>query len=245
MARHLVSGVLTAVLVISMPLLGHAQEATFTGTITDATGAVLPGVTVTAVHEATGNKFVAVTDERGAYRIPARVGAYQIVAELQGFTSVARTAIELLVGQTAVIDLQMAPSTVQETVTVTAEAPLLNVATSSLGGNIDPQQVQALPAYGRNWMSLAMLAPGSRMTNPDDVTPIANRGAAGDIRQYQFNLDGQQVTSEMGFGGQPRYSPDSIGEFQYISNRFDATMGRSAAVQVVAVTRSGTNRLTG
>src|SRR5688572_6952393 len=245
MTRHFVSGVLTAVLVISMPLLGHAQEATFTGTITDTTGAVLPGVTVTAVHEATGNKFVAVTDERGAYRIPARVGAYQIVAELQGFTSVARTAIELLVGQTAVIDLQMAPSTVQETVTVTAEAPLLNVATSSLGGNIDPQQVQALPAYGRNWMSLAMLAPGSRMTNPDDVTPIANRGAAGDIRQYQFNLDGQQVTSEMGFGGQPRYSPDSIGEFQYISNRFDATMGRSAAVQVVAVTRSGTNRLTG
>ena len=139
----------------------------------------------------------------------------------------------------------MAPSTVQETVTVTAEAPLLNVATSSLGGNIDPQQVQDLPVQGRNWMSLAMLAPGSRMTNPDDNTPIANRGAAGDIRQYQFNLDGQQVTSEMGFGGQPRYSQDSIGEFQYISNRFDATMGRSAAVQVIAVTRSGTNRLSG
>jgi hypothetical protein len=94
-------------------------------------------------------------------------------------------------------------------------------------------------------MALAMLAPGSRMTNPDDTTPIANRGAAGDIRQYQFNLDGQQVTSEMGFGNQPRYSQDSIGEFQYISNRFDATMGRSAAVQVVAVSRSGTNRLSG
>jgi hypothetical protein len=158
---------------------------------------------------------------------------------------VTRTGLQLLVGQTVVVDLQMAPSSVQETVTVTAEAPLLNVATSSLGGNIDPQQVQELPVQGRNWMSLAMLAPGSRMTNPDDTTPIANRGAAGDIRQYQFNLDGQQVTSEMGFGGQPRYSQDSIGEFQFISNRFDATMGRSAAVQVVAVTRSGTNKLSG
>jgi hypothetical protein len=173
------------------------------------------------------------------------VGGYQLVAELQGFTSVTRAGLQLLVGQAASVDLQMTPSTVQETVTVTAEAPLLNVTTSSLGGNIDPQQVQELPVQGRNWMALAMLAPGSRMTNPDDTTPIANRGAAGDIRQYQFNLDGQQVTSEMGFGNQPRYSQDSIGEFQYISNRFDATMGRSAAVQVVAVSRSGTNRLSG
>jgi hypothetical protein len=231
--------------ILALPVMAYAQEAVLTGTVTDSTGAVLPGVTVTAVHEATGNRFVAVTDARGIYRIPARVGAYQLTAELQGFTSVSRTGLQLLVGQTAAVDLQMAPSTVQETVTVTAEAPLLSVSTSSLGGNIDPQQVQELPVQGRNWMALAMLAPGSRMTNPDDTTPIANRGAAGDIRQYQFNLDGQQVTSEMGFGGQPRYSQDSIGEFQYISNRFDATMGRSAAVQVVAVTRSGTNRLTG
>ena len=98
---------------------------------------------------------------------------------------------------------------------------------------------------GRNWMALAMLAPGSRMTSDTANTPIANRGAAGDVRQYQFSLDGQQVTSEMGFGNQPRYSQESIGEFQYISNRFDATMGRSAAVQVIAVTKSGTNRFSG
>jgi carboxypeptidase family protein len=231
--------------ILLFPMAARAQEAVLAGAIVDTTGAVLPGVTVTAIHEETGNRFVTVTDERGVYRIPARVGAYQLTAELQGFTTVTRTGLQLLVGQTASIDLQMAPSTVQETVTVTAEAPLLNVATSSLGGNIDPQQVRDLPTYGRNWMALAMLAPGSRMTNPDDATPIANRGAAGDIRQYQFNLDGQQVTSEMGFGNQPRYSTDSIGEFQYISNRFDATMGRSAAVQVIAVTKSGTNRLAG
>jgi hypothetical protein len=228
-----------------LPAIAAAQEAVLSGTITDSTGAVLPGVTVTAVHAATGNRFVGVTDERGTFRIPARVGGYVITAELSGFTTVERTGAQLLVGQTAALNMQMSPSTVQETVTVTAEAPLLNVATSSLGGNIDPQQVQELPVQGRNWMSLAMLAPGSRMTNPDDSTPIANRGAAGDVRQYQFNLDGQQVTSEMGFGNQPRYSQDSIGEFQFISNRFDATMGRSAAVQVIAVTRSGTNRYSG
>ena len=244
MARQLFSGVLTAVLVISMPLLGHAQEATFTGTITDATGAVLPGVTVTAVHEATGNRFVAVTDERGAYRVPARVGGYQLLAELQGFSTVTRSGLQLLVGQTAVVDLQMAPSTVQETVTVTAEAPLLNVATSSLGGNIDPQQVQELPVQGRNWMSLAMLAPGSRMTNPAGTTPLPDRNQ-GEQREYQLSLDGQNVAAEMGYGNQPRYSQESIAEFQFLSNRFDATQGRSSGVQVRAVTRSGTNRLTG
>ena len=245
MAVFLVRRLFLLAALLALPCAAYAQEAALAGTITDSTGGVLPGVTVTAVHEATGNRFEAVTDARGAYRIPARVGGYQISAELSGFSTVTRPGLQLLVGQTIVVNLQMVPSTVQETVTVTAEAPLLNVSTSSLGGNIDPQQVQELPVPGRNWMSLAMLAPGSRMTNPDDQTPIANRGAAGDIRQYQFNLDGQQVTSEMGFGGQPRYSQDSIGEFQFISNRFDATMGRSAAVQVMAVTRSGTNRLTG
>ena len=239
------SRVVLILVVFALPTLASAQEAVLTGTITDSTGAVLPGVTVTALHEATGNRFTAVTDERGMYRIPARVGAYALTVELSGFTTVQRAGVDLLVGQTAVVNLQMAPSTVQETVTVTAEAPLLNVSTSSLGGNIDPRQVQELPVQGRNWMSLAMLAPGSRMTSPDANTPIANRGAAGDVRQYQFNLDGQQVTSEMGFGNQPRYSQDSIGEFQFISNRFDATMGRSAAVQVIAITRSGTNRFSG
>ena len=241
LGRRLV--VLSALLLF--PALVSAQEATLTGTVTDSTAGVLPGVTVTALHEATGNRFVAVTDERGVYRIPARTGNYQILAELSGFTTVERTGVQLLVGQTATINLQMMPSTVQETVTVTGEAPLLNVTTSTLGGNIDPQQVQELPVQGRNWMALAMLAPGSRMTSDSQNTPIANRGAAGDVRQYQFNLDGQQVTSEMGFGNQPRYSQDSISEFQFISNRFDATMGRSSAVQVIAITRSGTNRYSG
>src|SRR5687767_6256501 len=83
------------------PVAGYAQEATLTGTITDSTGGVLPGVTVTAVHEATGNRFVAVTDERGIYRIPARVGAYQLTAELSGFTTLTRSGVSLLVGQTA------------------------------------------------------------------------------------------------------------------------------------------------
>jgi hypothetical protein len=236
---------LFAIALLAAPVPGFAQEATLTGTIADSTGGVLPGVTITAVHEATGNRFVAVTDERGIYRIPARVGGYQLTAELAGFTTLTRSGIQLLVGQTATINMQMAPSTVQETVTVSADAPLLNLTTSTLGGNVDPQQVQELPVQGRNWMGLAMLAPGSRMTSDSATTPMPERGQAGDVRQFQFNLDGQQVTSEKGFGSQPRYSQEAIAEFQFISNRFDATMGRSSGVQVLAITRSGTNAFSG
>src|SRR5690349_17583941 len=96
--RRLVLVVLFAVLAV--PVTGFAQEATLTGAVTDSTGAVLPGVTVIAVNSATGNRFEGVTDERGIYRIPARVGAYQITAELQGFTTVNRSGIQVLVGQT-------------------------------------------------------------------------------------------------------------------------------------------------
>ena len=227
--------------ILALPLAASAQEAVIAGTVTDSTGAVLPGVTVTATHEATGNTFVAVTDDRGAFRIPARVGAYRIVAELSGFTTVTRSGLNLLIGQTAAVPLQMSVTGVAESVTVTAEAPLINTTQSTISGNIDPRQMQDLPIQGREWTSLALLAPGNR-TNAAGATPIEDRG---DVREFQLNMDGQQVTNNIGPGEQPRFSRDSIGEFQFISNRFDATQGRSSGVQVNAITRSGTNQFAG
>lgn len=232
------------VVVLLLPLLAQAQEATLTGTITDATGGVLPGVTVEAVNAATGNRFTAVTDERGIYRIPARVGGYQVTAELAGFTTVQRTGVDLLAGNIVTVNMQMAPSTLQETVTVTAEAPLLDVSTSSLGGNVDPRQVQELPVAGRNWMQLAVLAPGSRTNAANPTTPLPDRNG-GEAREFQLNVDGQQVSTDIGTGSQARYSQDSIAEFQFVSNRFDATQGRSSGVQVNVITKSGSNIFSG
>jgi hypothetical protein len=125
---------------------------------------VLPGVTVTATNQATGNVFTGVTDATGRYRLPARVGTYRLSVELSGFTTVTRENVELLVGQTVTANAQMMPSTLQETVTVTGEAPLIETTQSSVGGNIDPRQMQDLPVQGRDWMSLALLAPGNRTT---------------------------------------------------------------------------------
>ena len=126
---------LTATLLVgfalSLLLPGHAdaQEATLSGTVTDSTGGVLPGVTITAVHEATGNTFVAVSDERGAFRLPVRTGLHRVTVELSGFATLNRT-VDLLVNQQAIVNLQLSPSTLQESVTVTGEAPLIETTSS-------------------------------------------------------------------------------------------------------------------
>jgi hypothetical protein len=228
-----------------LPATGYAQEAVLNGTVTDSTGGALPGVTVTAVNEATGNTFTAVTDSGGRYRLAVRTGTYRLTVELSGFATVKRTGIEVLVGQAVTIDIPLSPAGVAETVTVTGETPLVSTTSSTLGGNVDPRQVAELPVQGRNFMALALLAPGSRTETTNADQPLPDRGREGDVREFQINLDGQQVTRDLGAGGQPKYSQDMIEEFQYIANRFDATMGRSSGVLVNIISKSGTNQLSG
>src|SRR6185436_3528859 len=101
-------------MIVALPAIADAQDSVMTGTVTDSTGAVLPGVTVTATNVDSGNTFVAVTDERGVFRLPVRIGNYRITAELTGFATINRTT-QMLVGQTSTVNFQMAPSTLQET----------------------------------------------------------------------------------------------------------------------------------
>jgi Carboxypeptidase regulatory-like domain/TonB dependent receptor-like, beta-barrel len=229
--------VVSALLVV--PVSAHAQDATITGTISDSTGGVLPGVTITAVHEASGNTFEAVTNDRGAFRMSARAGVYRVTAALPGFSTVMRTGLELLVGQQIVVNLQMALSTLQESVTVTEEAPLIDTTSSRMGGNIDPRQTQELPVNGRDWLALTTLAPGMR-ANAADQGPTTGERLGN--REFQLNVDGQEVSvAQGGNRGQPRFSRDAIAEFQFLSSRFDATQGRSTGIQVNAITKSGAN----
>jgi hypothetical protein len=235
---------LVGVLVLK-PGVADAQEAIVSGTVTDATGGVLPGVSVRAQNEATGNTFETVTDDSGAYRIPVRVGRYVIVAELSGF-SAARREAELLVGQTAVIDLQLSLTGLAESVTVTGEAPLLDTSSSTFRGNIDSRQMENLPVQGRDWMALALLAPGNRSNAVQQSgAPMSDASVA---QNFQINVDGQQVTNLIiltGAFGNPKFSRDAVAEFEFVANRFDATQGRSTAVQVNAITKSGTNTFAG
>jgi hypothetical protein len=243
MSSGLTTRLILVTTLLTLPAVVRAQEAVLSGTVSDSTGSVLPGVSVRAVHEASGNTFESITDARGVYRMPVRPGAYVITAQLTGFVTVTRRGVELLVGQTADINLQMAVG-VAEAVTVTGETPLVNTVTSNLGGNIDMRQASELPVQARNWINLALVAPGSRTPPTNAIAPLPDRHG-GDTREFQLNVDGQQVSSELGAGNQPKYSADAIQEFQFISNRFDATLGRSTGVQVNAVTKSGTNKFSG
>jgi len=235
--------VLIALCFLALPSIGSAQEATIAGTVKDSTAAVLPGVAVRAVHEATGTQFEAFTDERGNFRIPVRIGVYRLTAELQGFATLQRIDLELLVGQQLALNLVMMPSTISESVTVTGEAPLVNVTSSQLGGNIDSRQLSELPVNGRNFLDLTMLAPGAR-ANHTDAGGLPVTTALGTV---QLNIDGMQVTNNCcgGSNRQPSFGRDAIAEFQFISNRFDATQGRSSGAQVNVVTKSGTNTVAG
>ena len=249
-ARGVVRVLVCVSFILATAVLAFAQEAVITGKVTDSTGGVLPGVTVTAVHEATGTDFVAVTDGSGIYRMPVRIGIFRISAELQGFATVTRTGVTLQVGQTAGIDVQMVPASLQESVTVTAEAPLVDVHSSTVGANLNSKQLSEIPLSGRNFLDLVMLAPGSRAneigTNGTGG-PVARTGRSGGTQgTYQMNIDGQQVTATVaGTFTTPNFSRESIAEFQFIANRFDAAQGRSTGIQVNAVTKSGTNKPAG
>jgi hypothetical protein len=233
---------IAVVFVVAFSAMGYAQEASLEGAMTDATGAALPGVSLTARHVATGNVFTTVAGSGGEYRFGTlRAGVYKITGELQGFATIVKENIELLVGQHVVLNLRMDVSSVAETVTVTGDAPLVDLTRSQLGGNIDPRQMQDVPVNGRNWLELSALAPGARGNS------ISNAPVPRDNGAFQLNLDGQQVTSIISASsfGEPQFSRDAIGEFQFITNRFDATQGRSYGVQVNAVTKSGTNKYAG
>ena len=216
-----------------LPATGYAQEATLAGAVMDSTGGVLPGVTVTAIHEASGNTFLAVTDDRGVFRMPARTGGLKVSVALAGFIAPERR-IELLVGQTAVVDFEMAPETLTESVVVSGTSPLIDTVSSALGSNVDPRQMQDLPLNGRNFVDLTMLAVGSRQNASSDEL--------GGLGTFQLNVDGLRVTqNQTGGFGQPKYSRDAIAEFEFVSNRFDASQGGSSGTMVNAITKSGTN----
>ena len=127
-----------------------AQDASLVWTVTDETKSVLPGVTVTATNLETGTASIGVTDEHGDYRLPKLApGKYKVQAELAGFGGVIVSSVELLVGQNASVPLTLKVAAVGEEVTVTGEAPLVDVTSSQVAGNVDRRQMEQLPLQGQ------------------------------------------------------------------------------------------------
>jgi hypothetical protein len=240
MKLWLACGLVALVASFSSPVLAQLAQGELRGTAVDESGAVLPGVTITAAHVETGTTRTAVTSEKGTYLMPAMpLGTYKVTAELSGFSTVVRDGFRLAVGESAAINFTMKVATLQETVTVTGESPLVDTKKSTLSGRVDPEQVQQLPLNGRNWLDLVSMVPGAR-GNPGDI----RAGASGsDAARYQ--MDGLSVTGQ-GTGGETQsYGLDVIGELEVLTNRYDAEYGRVTGAVVNAVTKSGTNQLRG
>jgi hypothetical protein len=186
------------------PAAAQLAQGELRGTVVDESGAVLPGVTVTAVHIETGTSRTTTTEVNGGYVMPSMpLGTYRVTAELSGFSTVIREGFRIAVSESVAINFTMKVATLQETVTVTGESPLVDTKKSSLSGRVDPEQVQALPLNGRNWLDLVSMVAGSR-GNPGDI----RAGASGnDAARYQ--MDGLSVTGQ-GTGGETQsYSQES------------------------------------
>lgn len=161
------------------------------GKVVDTTGAVLPGVTITITQVETGISRTVVTSDRGTYFAPAlEVGTYNIKAELEGFAPETREGIVLAVGQKVVLDFTLRIGGLEEAITITAEAPLVETTKSEIGGAVNPTQVKHLPLNGRNWLDLATVVPGVRS---EGGTPLS--GAQGS-RRVQVNVDAMDVSDQ-------------------------------------------------
>jgi hypothetical protein len=233
-------GLVLFVLSLLSPTGVLAQDARVVGTVVDDSNAVLPGVTITATELTTGRRIVGVTAEQGEYRLAGLPpGRYTIQAELSGFAPTVLSDVELLVGQNATITFKLRLATVEETVTVSGTTPLVDTRAAQVAGNVDRRQMEELPINGRNWMELSMMVKGVT------ANTVSNRPGVSTDAKFQLNLDGQEITQNHYNFIQPKISREAIAEYQIVTNMFDVTLGRSAGIQVQAITRAGTNNVQG
>lgn len=224
----------------SSPVFGQLAQGELRGSITDESGGVLPGVNITAIHVETGTSRTTTTGVNGTYLMPAMpLGTYKMTAELSGFGTTIREGFRLGVGEAVTINFTMKVASLQESVTVSGAAPIIDTKKSELTGHVTPEQVQSLPLNGRNWLDLVSMVPGAR-GNPGDIRAGASNN---DAARYQ--MDGLSVTGQ-GTGGETQsYSQEIIAEVEVLTNRYDAEYGRVTGAVVNAVTKSGTNQYRG
>src|SRR5215831_12981592 len=217
------------------------------GTVTDTSGAVLPGVTVTVVNTQTKVSQTVVTDDKGLFEVLyLNSGAYSVTAELSGFKTVVRTGNEVRVGDVLRVDLTLAAGGVQETVTVTADPPMLNTTTGIGGTTIDSKQIAELPLGDGTAYMLTRLAPGImdssdlHFARPADNGNLAGIVANGVQGGNEFTIDGApNMSNARGVGFSP--PSDAIAEFKVVTNAFDAQTGHTAGATVNLALKSGTN----
>src|SRR5947199_6150918 len=185
-AVALVAGI-TALIVSGNGLVfGQEFSATMSGVVHDASGGLVPGVSVTAKHTESGLTRTAITNETGSYRLPSLpVGAYEVTAELSGFKQQVRRGVNLVVTQEAVVNFTLEVGDIKDNVTVTEDAPLVNTTLSSTAGLVTKDQIKDLPLNGRSFLELMTLNAGV----------ITNRSNTTDNNVPSFSIAGKRPDS--------------------------------------------------
>ena len=243
-----------AFLVLAGIASAQTELAILTGTVTDASGAVVPNAALSITNEATGISTTSATNESGRYFVPSlKPGVYTVTATATGFKKSVNAGVILQVNETARFDITMDVGAVTEEVTVSASAPLLETETSNRGAVLDERKIIELPLNGRDYNQLATLSPGVLLSTPR-LQSIGFKGAfnVNGNRAFQnaFQLDGVDNTSySNSYRGnnmqviQP--SVEALQEFKIQTNAYSAEFGRSAGALINAVTKSGSNQIHG
>ncbi len=247
MLRVILPALMTLMVAVPSFAQSTAANGAIEGTVSDSSGGVLPGVTVTVYHTETGTERSTVTNEKGLYRLPLLpLGTYRVTAELQGFKKFEQTGVQLSVGQTAVVNATLSIGTVSETITVSsADSPALDVARIDIGHTMSELEVHNLPLVARNPYNFALVQPG--VTGYENVEfGVPRLAANGAAMRINYQIDGNTNTEKDRAG--LRLLPMSevmIQEVKVVTTGFAPEFGQTMGMVYNAVTPSGTNTFKG
>src|SRR5258708_215480 len=231
----------------------------FSGTVTDKSGSVISGASVTATSQGTGVARTSKTDEAGHYLIPLLpVAIYTLRVEFQGFQTVERKDVRLQVDEQRELDFALAPAAVATSVEVSANAVAVETANPSLGQVITAEQVAQLPLNGRDFVQLATLTPGATAeSNPNSFFTSAASSEVATRGSFSLSVGGSRPNStdwvldgvdnnELTAGGIGTFSSiDDIQEFKVLTYNYSAEYGTRAGPTVLVTSKSGSNAFHG
>jgi hypothetical protein len=243
-------------------LTAQVSTASISGIVTDKSGAVVPGATVTLTQAETQQQRTTISNETGAYAfLSLPVGIYTLDAAKEGFAPFKRTGIQVTVGQAAELPVTLQIGDVSQAVTVSAEISLVHTSEGAISRLVNEHEVEGLPLNGRNPANLVFLAPG--VSNPVQNIPISNTGSpilqnslvypteiaptVNGVRGggVYFSLDGANNIDPYQVSGGPFPNPDAVQEFSVLSSTYGARYVSAPGGAVNIVTKSGTNEFHG
>jgi hypothetical protein len=226
-----------------------------TGTVRDQTNAFVAGATVSVKNERTGEQRNAISNDQGHFLIGyLKPSSYTIKAEKGGFGAIEYTTMPLAVGQELAIDFELRPAGVQEAVTVTVTAPVLDTSSARIGVNLSQREVESLPVNGRQMSQLLLQAPGSQNAGTGTWQDIRFSGRA--VEQNAIRDDGVEgsaiidaapgnLNGEIATPFKIQASLENVQEFRVESSAYPAEYGTGSGGQVSVITKSGSNALHG